>query len=506
MLSRLSRLSKDAVVYGLGGAAVRVTGLILLPVYTRVFQDTESYGVWQIVTTMGALLVSVAALGLDGAAFILFFATDSPAERQRITTLWVFMSVLASVSLAIILLLLAGPVSSLATGTDRYSDLFRIGIAVLPFNLVQLVVVGILRLQFRPRAYALLNLGLTALVLVTSIYMVVGLRLDVMGALLGTLAGTAVAALAGLWMVRSAFSWNLLLSGAWPMAARMLKLGAPLVPAAAALWVISFSNAFFLARLVSTGDTGIFRAGAQIASLLGVAVFAFQLAWAPFSLSIAREPDAPRVYARVAVLYTAGSVGAAVLLAGAAPVVLLVARADYAPASSVIGLLSLAAVALGAYYIFAIGANLAQRTGQIGWTNMVAAAANVALNVTLIPLWGIVGAGIATLAANLLAAALVYVMSQRIYPLPFEGMRITGIWLLGSVAVVAAGIFNVLLRPSPAVSVAFTLALLLAYTVALFGIGAVTTSQASLVLSVVRSALRRGTAAPGSPAADEHRR
>jgi hypothetical protein len=85
-------------------------------------------------------------------------------------------------------------------------------------------------------------------------------------------------------------------------------------------------------------------------------------------------------------------------------------------------------------------------------------------------------------------------------------MRITGIWLLGSVAVVAAGIFNVLLRPSPAASVAFTLALLLAYTVALFGIGAVTPSQASLVLSVVRSALRRGTAAPANPAADEHRR
>lgn len=495
MLSRLSSLSKDTVVYGLGGAAVRVTGLLLLPVYTRVFQDAESYGVWQIVTIFGALLVAVASLGLDGAALTLFFASDSPVERQRITTLWVLLSLLVSLPLTVVLILLSGPVSSLTTGSERYADLFRVGIAVLPFNLLQMVVIGILRLQFRPRAYALINLGLTLLVLSISIYLVVGLRMDVMGALLGTLGGTTLATIVGLWMVRSAVDWRLLTSEAWPVAAKMLRLGAPLVPAAAALWVIGFSNAFFLARLLSTSDAGIFRVGAQIASVLGVAVFAFQFAWAPFSLSIAKEPDAPRVYSRVATLYTAGSVGAAILLGGAAPVLLLLARDDYAPASSVIGLLALAAVALGSYYVAAVGVNIAQRTGQVGWTTMVAAIANLLLNSALIPLWGIVGAGIASLVSNLLSVILIYFVSQRIHHLPYDGLKLAGIWLIGLGAVTIAAAFNMMLHPSVWVSISFTLVLMLGYIAALFLLGAVTPGQLSVGFAAVRSALGRRFAA-----------
>jgi O-antigen/teichoic acid export membrane protein len=345
------------------------------------------------------------------------------------------------------------------------------------------------------------------LVLSTSIYLVVGLHMDVMGALLGTLAGTAVAAIAGLWTVRSAVDWQLLTSEAWPVAARMLKLGAPLVPAAAALWVVSFSNTFFVARLLSTGDAGVFRVGAQIASVLGIAVYAFQYAWSPFSLSIAKAPDAHRVYSRVAMLYTAGSVGSAVLLGGAAPIVLLLAKGDYAPASSVIGLLALGAASVGLYYISALGLNLAQRTGHVGWTNMVAALANVVLNAALIPIWGIIGAAIAALVANLLLVVLLYIMSQRVYPIPFDGVRMAWVWLTGSVAVAIAAAFNVMVQPSVWMSLAFTTVLMLGYVVVLFLLKAITPGQVSLGLAGIRAALRgRPAGQVGSGAAGERRR
>src|SRR5207248_8691665 len=139
----------------------------------------------------------------------------------------------------------------------------------------------------------------------------------------------------------------------------------PLVPACVALLVIIFSNTYFLNQLVGAGQTGIFRAGAQLAALLGIGIWAFQLAWGPLSLSIAREPDAQRTYSRVATLYTAGAVGASVGLAALAPVLLRVlATGKYAGAAPVVGLLALAASALGAYYVMALGVNLAQRTGQ----------------------------------------------------------------------------------------------------------------------------------------------
>jgi O-antigen/teichoic acid export membrane protein len=506
MLVRLAQISKDTLVYGLGGVGARLAGLVLLPVFTNAFRGPDAYGDWQAVTNFVVLLVLVAAVGMDGAYSIVFFATDSEVERRRITTLWLAFALLVSIPLTVLLVLGSSWVSLIVQGSPRYADLFAVGVAVLPFSLLQIVITTVLRVYFRPRAYAALNLALSLLVFGLGVYFVAVLRLDALGALWATLCATAAATVAGLWLVRRYIDPRLLTGHLWSTTAKMLNLGLPLMPASIALWVLGFSNTFFLQHLAGASATGVFRVGAQIASVLGMVVWAFQLAWAPYSLSISREPDAPRVYSRVATLYTAGAVGAAVLLGGAAPIVLLLAKGDYAPASSVIGLLALAAAALGAYYVVAIGVNIAQRTGQVSWTTLVAAAANLALNATLIPLWGIVGAGIASLAANLLSVVLLYAMAQRVYPLPYEGLRMASVWLVGAVAVGIAGAFNIAVHPSVWVSVGFTLLLFLGYVAALFLLGAVTPGQLSVGLSAARSALRRGPATVSNPAAGERRR
>lgn len=486
MLARVKQLSRDTLIYGLGGAAARFSGLALLPIYTRAFSDSAAYGAWQTVNNFGALLFAVTVLGLDGASAIVFFATDSPLERQRISTLWVTISVLASVPVAVLLLLFSDWVSLAASDTTQYAPLFRIGIAALPFTLLQAVISHILRLYFRPRAYAVLNIVFTLLVLGASIYLVVGLGMEVYGALWGTLIGTALACVVGLWTVRDSVQWHLLNRAAWPIALKMLKLGAPLVPASIALWIISFSNTFFLNHLASTAEVGVFRVGAQLGAILGIGVWAFQLAWLPYSLSIAREPDAPQVYSRVATLYTAGAVGVSVVMAGAAPILLLLLAPGYFAAASVIGVLSLAAASLGAYYVSAIGVIIAQRTGQVGWTTIVAACANLALNALLISIWGIVGAAVASLAANLLSTTLVYAVSQRVYPLPYEPVKMLLIWLAGSACVAAAAIFNMALQPSILMSTLFTLLTTTAFIAALFATRTITLKQITALKSILK--------------------
>lgn len=487
MLSRLKRLSKDTLIYGLGGAATRFTGLALLPIYTRSFPDSDAYGAWQTVNNFGALLFAVTLLGLDGATTILFFADESALERQRISTLWVALSVLVSLPVTVLLILLGDWVSLAATETSRYAALFRIGAAALPFTLLQAVVSHILRLYFRPRAYALLNVAFTLFVLATSIYLVVGRGLGVYGALWGSFIGTVLTCIGGAWTVRGVVRWRLLTRQALPTALRLLKLGSPLVPASIALWVISFSNTIFLNHMASTAEVGIFRVGAQLAAILGIGLWAFQLAWLPYSLSMAREPDAPQVYSKMATLYTGGSVGLAVLLAGIAPVLLRFLAPGYYAASSVVGVLALAAASLGAYYVAAVGVNIAQRTGQVSWTTLVAAGANLILNAVFIAMWGIVGAALASLAANLLSTALVYIVSQRLYPLPYEPRKIIAIWLAGSALVAGAAVFNLAVQPSASLALAFTFLLCIAFVLALFITGSVTPKQ----IATLRSAIRR---------------
>jgi O-antigen/teichoic acid export membrane protein len=495
MLARLAHVSKDAAIYGIAGALARFSGLILLPLYTSFF-TTEQYGIFQSVTNLGALLLAVTILGLDGASTILYFATDDERVKRLICTIWAVLSLVVSIPVTLLLIFGAEWLSWLATGTPQYAPLFRLGVAVLPFSLFLLTANNILRLLFRARTYALLNLGLTATVVAATVYLVGVAHWGLEGALWGALLGNAALTIPAALVIRGTISLSLFGPAAWPMTRRMLQLGLPLVPAGVALWVTNFSNTYFLLQLAGAGAAGVFRIGAQLAAILSLAIWAFQLAWAPYSLSIAREPDAPRTYSRIATLFAAAVVGASVLMAALAPAILaLLTSKDYAQASSVIGLLSLAAAASGAYYVVSVGLNLAQRTGLVAWTTIAAAASNVVLNLALIPLWGIVGAGIASLAANLLSTILVYIMAQRVYHLPYESMRVLIIWLVGGLCVAAAGVFNSVAAPPAWLSALTACVLLLVFAGTLFVARIVTPREIGSLIDAVR---RRTSRAPHS--------
>jgi O-antigen/teichoic acid export membrane protein len=493
LLSRVARLSKDAAVYGIAGALSRFSSLILLPLYTNLFTK-EEYGIFQSVTNLGALLLAITVLGLDGASSILYFATDDVHVKRLICTIWAVISFVVAIPVTFVLIFGAEWISWVATGTPQYATLFRLGVAVLPFSLFLLTTNNIMRLLFRARTYALLNLGLTIVVSAVIIYLVAVAHRGLEGALWGTLIGTAIVAIPAAVSIRSTVSFSLLRKDALPILRRMLQLGLPLVPAGVALWVTNFSNTYFLLQLAGAGAAGVFRIGAQLAAILSLAIWAFQLAWAPYSLSIAREPDAPRTYSRIATLFTAGVVGASVLMSALAPVMLtLLTSKDYSQAASVIGLLSMSAASSGAYYVVAIGVNLAQRTGPVAWTTITAAVVNILLNATLIPLWGIVGAGLASLAANLVSTVFVYVLAQRYYNLPYEPFRVLMIWLVGSACVAGAGVFNAAVAPPIWLSAVVALALLLFFAGTLFALRIVTVGEIAAVTSAVR---RRTARAP----------
>jgi O-antigen/teichoic acid export membrane protein len=486
LLTRLAHVSKDAAVYGVAGALSRFSGLILLPLYTNLFTK-EEYGIFQSVTNLGALLLAITVLGLDGASTILYFATEDERVKRLICTIWAIVSLVVSLPVTLFLIFGAEWLSWVATGTPQYATLFRLGVAVLPFSLFLLTTNNILRLLFRARTYALLNLGLTMLVSGIIIYLVGFAHWGLEGALWGALIGNALLAIPAAVVIKDTMSLSLLRRGAWPMTRRMLQLGLPLVPASIALWVTNFSNTYFLLQLAGAGATGVFRIGAQLASILSLAIWAFQLAWAPYSLSIAREPDAPRIYSRIATLFTGGVVGASVLMSALAPAILAVlTNRDYAQAASVIGLLSLAAAASGTYYVVSIGLNLAQRTGPVAWTTIAAAIANVALNAALIPFWGIVGAGVASLAANLVSTVLVYVMAQKVYHLPYESLRVLIIWLVGGACVAGAGVFNVVVGPPIWLSALVACVLLLFFAGTLFAARIITVREIASLVSAVR--------------------
>jgi O-antigen/teichoic acid export membrane protein len=102
-------------------------------------------------------------------------------------------------------------------------------------------------------------------------------------------------------------------------------------------------------------------------------------------------------------------------------------------------------VAFAGYIVVAIGIGRAKRT-QFNWVVTGAAAAvNVALNLLLIPPYGMMGAAIATIAAYSTMFAGMAWWAQRIFPVPYQWRRVataaaTGVALAVGGKLVGAGL------------------------------------------------------------------
>jgi O-antigen/teichoic acid export membrane protein len=295
----------------------------------------------------------------------------------------------------------------------------------------------VLRVTFQPAKYITLNLVQTLLVTSLSIVFVGPLHLSTAGVLYGRLAGDAVSSLVGLALIRHALG----LRFDRGTLRRMLAYGAPTIPAACAFALIAGLDRFALQRTRTIQEVATYSVALRFLSVMTFAASAFQLAYGPFVYARARDPEAPRLFARVLVSYIAVACLGAMVVGLFAPEILsvLVTRAYHPEAASLPALLlAFAAVALGAYTVASIGIGLALRTPLLAvgaWCGALVAAASHAL---LTPRLGPSGAAIATLAGYTGVASVTFVLAQRVHPLPYRGGRAAGLFALALALGVAA--------------------------------------------------------------------
>ena len=206
----------------------------------------------------------------------------------------------------------------------------------------------------------------------------------------------------------------------------MNRFGLPLVPAALALIAVNFSDRFFLVHLASLAEVGLYEIGVRIASAMVLLLTAFRMAWPAFAYSIEDDDEAKRTYAFVLTYL----VLVACWLALGARAARAVARAaaDAAASSTqgerVVAPLAFGGVAYAAYIVMAIGVGRARRT-QFNWVvTGVAALVNVALNLILIPPYGMMGAAVATVAAYVVMFVGMTWYAQRVFPVPYQWRRV----------------------------------------------------------------------------------
>jgi O-antigen/teichoic acid export membrane protein len=286
--------------------------------------------------------------------------------------------------------------------------------------------------------------------------LVVVLEKGAVGVILGNAAGTLCVYL-GLLAYRRA---QLGLQFSRPLLRQMNHFGLPLVPAALALIVVNFSDRFFLSHLSGLGEVGLYEIGVRIASAMVLLLTAFRTAWPAFAYSITDDDEAKRTYAFVLTYLVVIASWAALGLGLLAPwLVRLLTTPPFYEGSKVVAPLAFGTVAYAAYIVMAIGVGRARRT-QFNWAiTGTAAAVNVALNLILIPPYGMMGAAISTIAAYVAMFLGMTFNAQRVWPVPYQWRRVV---TLSAVAVALLILGKAVSAPLP-----LAIALCLVYPVVL---------------------------------------
>jgi O-antigen/teichoic acid export membrane protein len=317
--------------------------------------------------------------------------------------------------LAVVALALGAFAAVLAAGgivSSAVASNFPLVVAATAGLVVQNVAVSLFAASLRPRAYATVEVSAR----VGGIGLGVALVFAGYG-VHGYLAGLATASLLiGLVGLRFAWPRDASASLAPPALTPWLRYGVPASMAAVLVWALTFVDRYILALFENAGAVGIYTMGNALGDrLVMVPMFAFAAAATPL-LVTAFETHGRAEVERLMTAYTR------IILLLALPCVAYVAAAGsdlvtaiaginyfrYGTAATVAPIIACGSVLFALAGLANTGLAVAKRTKYLAASSAIGLAANVAANVVLIPLLGIVGAAIATPLANALYLGATY--------------------------------------------------------------------------------------------------
>jgi O-antigen/teichoic acid export membrane protein len=411
----LRRLIRLIIGYGAVQWAGPVLSLIFTPIITRILLPGD-YGIADYLLTIVSALSTLALVALPQAVTTHFNDRPEDLAWQRTVTGSGFTIALASGAGFGLLLFVAAPtLTAHVPVISSYTGLVRLIGLTFSFGIMSSVLVAAAQAALRVRwgmVFSLVTIGFTV---IGNLLFIVVLRMGVTGMVL-----TPVVTGLAVWVATIVLMHRMIGKPSLSVVTMLLRSGVLLLPTMLAGWILLVSDRLILGQFVSATELGYYAIANRMAGLVYVAMGPIYAAWTPLALASQHQENAMDRYVNVSRYLIA-----AVLLVGlgiglfATEILIILTRPAYLPAAPYVGFLAYIHIFSGFGMMLYTGALMGKKLGAVSLTVMVGAAANVALNLLLIPQYGIWGATVATMIGYGVPQFLLYMWLQRHYPIPY---------------------------------------------------------------------------------------
>jgi O-antigen/teichoic acid export membrane protein len=418
------RLGLDTAIYALGSLSSKIAGLLLLPILTRAMTQAE-YGQLDVMWALLSGLTGTLLLGLDAAATRLYFDDASPAHRRSMLGTWAAMTAGTACVAG-----LAGPLLGPIAGTAATGWLLG---GIIAANLAFVFATLTLRILQRARSFALIAVFEVVVYAAGVCVLAVTDRASPSGVLAAWGVSLVAAACLGLVLIGI---HNL----GRPTAAAtksLLRFGLPIAPVATATLMTEFVHRAILLGTSGPQEVATLTVGVRFASVLGLLIAGFQLAWVPRSLAMGTSGLAWYRIGNDGRRFLAVTCGAALAASLAAPFAIpFIAGANYAASVQVFAIALIASLGTATQLVVCLPSLVAKRPGDVTAATLTGAAVAVGLNLVLAPRMGATGTIAAIAAGAWTGAGFAAVIASRRRPLRLQWRVITPMLAITAIAVV----------------------------------------------------------------------
>jgi O-antigen/teichoic acid export membrane protein len=429
----LKSAAKRSAVYVVGQALARSVGFLMIPVYTRYIEPGD-YGISVLVGIVGNCLMFIVSMSFNE-AMVRHYYDEQIKEKRDIIVSTAFIG-MAVCSMPIVLLAVgfSQDIALLVLEQTRNAELFQVIFITMWFSALLELGTTYFRMMYMSKTFVTVTTIQLIISLSFNIYFVVFAGLGIHGIFYSMLIshGTMaiILSIGILLHLKSGFSFDYFM--------RMVKFGLPMVPARIGTILGYMSDRFFLQRFASATDLGLYSLGYNF----GIVISRFvntpiKMAWGPKAIELLLGDDpqnGKRMVVQMCTYSTLLSIFAALgLSVMVEDVIIIMADQSYRESYKIVPVIALTMVFSGLENHFNVGILVSGKTKFITYIGTLSLCLIVILNMIFVPLWGIWGASLSTMAVALVRSLLVLIASQYLLRIPFELVRIAAMLVLSLV-------------------------------------------------------------------------
>jgi len=389
-MSREKDLVKNTLVLSIGKFMPKLIAIVTLPILTQYLTKRE-YGTYDLITTLVMLVIPIATLQIQSAAFR--FLIDCRGDKEKSS------EIISNIFVVTI------PISLIASIVIQFffaewSVYIRVFIALYFFlDTIHLTIAQVARGIGNNRAFSVGAIIVSATSMVTVVITVLWLRTGLLGV---TIALTMAQLISTIYLIVKTdfFSYLSIEKISINRIKELLAYSWPMVPNNLSAWVLKLSDRLVISGFLGLEANAVYSVANKIPSMLSMAQSIMVMAWQENASIAANDADADQYYTKMLDRVFNLMFGCTVLLIAATPILFrLLIRGDYAEAYYHMPVLILAMFffVMSSYFGGIYIAH--KRTVNVGISTMVAAGINLAIDLAFVKVIGVWAGSLSTLVA-----------------------------------------------------------------------------------------------------------